>query len=87
MNIKTYDNWTGSLSEYLNVGDVVDERLVNHFLNLLPPAYNSSILIQYGEPYSYVDNKIVYITFAKENNNWIFKGYCYIGENINRLKN
>lgn len=41
-------NWKGDLEEYLQVGDLVDQEMVDYFINVLPPAYMSGSLIQMG---------------------------------------
>jgi hypothetical protein len=46
---RTYDGWNGSLGEYLSPGDTVDELIVRHFIDVLPPAVMSSRLLQMGE--------------------------------------
>lgn len=38
MNIKTYSQWSESrqdLSKFLQIGDIVDEEIVEYFLNAL----------------------------------------------------
>lgn len=82
--VKTYKEWTGSLVEYLKVGDVVDEEMYNHFLNVLPPLVNRSNFLQVSEPYDYVEGKNTYCTFERENGVWVFKGHCHKGENIDK---
>lgn len=50
MNFKTAANWKGSLYQYLQVGDIVDEDIYSHFVNVLPPATLNQTLVQMGEP-------------------------------------
>lgn len=78
--MKTYEDWKGSLCEYLQVGDQVDEGIYNHFVNALPPATFWSTLVQMGEPYSHVNGKATFATLAKENGVWTYKGHCHRGE-------
>lgn len=79
--LKTYENWKkGSLSEYLQIGDEVDEEMMEHFLNVLPPATWRSTLIQIGEPYSHVMGKATYSTLRRESGRWYYAGHCYRGE-------
>jgi len=39
--MKTYEEWKGSLCEYLQVGDQVDEGIYNHFVNALRVTISS----------------------------------------------
>lgn len=78
--IKTYENWKGDLGEYLQVGDYTDEEMAMYFLNVMPPAYQASDLIQIGEPYSHVNGKATYATIAKDAYGWQFCGHCHRGE-------
>lgn len=81
--VKTYENWKGSLSQYLEVGDRVDEEMYNHFINVLPPATFKSNLVQMGEPYSISkENKSTYETLELINGHWTYKGHCHKGDNI-----
>lgn len=88
--IKTYKEWQGSITEYLNINDIVDNEMVEHFRNVLPPKTDSNYIVQGGEAYDHVlddaTNKYkgIYITFIKEDGNWIYKGYCFIGENADK---
>lgn len=78
--IKTYANWTGDLYEYLQVGDIVDNEIYNHFVNVMPPACLNSKLVQMGEPYSHVNGKPTYETLAKVDGNWTYCGHCHWGK-------
>lgn len=83
--IKTYANWKGSLNDYLEIGDQVDEEMYNHFINVLPPATFNSYLVQIGEPYSISkENKSTYLTLERIEGKWIYKGTCHRGDNINQ---
>lgn len=72
--LKTYDKWNGDLSEYLEVGDRVDEPIVDHFVSVMPPACNGAV-IQMGEPSSH-DNKgrAHFLTLQRCGPHWIFTG-------------
>lgn len=82
VTIKTYENWEGSLIEYLKVGDYVDEAFVDHFVNELPPACMSNGIIQLGESYSFRQDKRTYHTLIREGNMWKYAGTCHIGQTI-----
>ncbi|MBP2657188.1 MAG: hypothetical protein H6Q69_220 [Firmicutes bacterium] len=51
--IKTYANWEGDLGAYLQIGDEVDQEMVDYFINVLPPACMNGECVQIGEPYSH----------------------------------
>ena len=80
MTIKTYANWTGDLYEYLKVGDIVDNEIYSHFVNVMPPVAFNSGYVQMGEAYSHVDNKPTYETLAKIDGNWTYCGHCHWGK-------
>lgn len=82
--IKTYKNWKGNLDEYLEIGDIVDNAMVEYFINVLPPVTMNKNMIQMGETYSYVDGKKIYSTLIKKQDKWIFAGYCHRGQVKNK---
>lgn len=82
--IKTYEGWnTNSIYDYLKVGDIVDAEMVEHFRNVLPPACDGYI-VQCGEPYDYVEGRATFLTFEREDGNWMYRGNCHRGSNINK---
>lgn len=80
MELKTYQSWHGSLSEYLQPGDMVDEEMADYFLTVMPPVTYTSSMIQMGDPYSHIDGRATYYTLVREDNRWIFIGVCFRGE-------
>ena len=81
--IKTYADWNGSgkdLSQFLAIGDAVDEQMYYYFLEVLPPATNLSNLIQIGEPNSHVNNRPTFSTLKRVNGQWIYCGHCHRGQ-------
>lgn len=84
--IKTYDDWEGPLHSYLRPNDRVDEEMVNHFLNVVPPIVCRQSFVQVGTPYSAVQGKNVFDTFAKENGDWVYKGLCHPFEQVNLVE-
>lgn len=83
--MKTYAQWNGSgldLSKFLQVGDEVDEMMVEYFRDVLPPATHRSNLIQIGEPYSSVDDRETFSTIRQENGRWYYAGHCHRGDSI-----
>lgn len=90
---KTLKAWEDSgldLVEFVSVGDIVDEDIVNYFLNVLPPIVNYRNLLQVSEPFSSEacesgGCKNTYLTFHKEaDGNWHFCGACFPYEHVNR---
>lgn len=89
---KTYKAWREiclDFGDYCFPGDVVDSEMVDYFVNCLPPITLRSTCTQGGEPHgTEVDEhgayKETYITFHREDGKWIFDGYCFAGENVNR---
>ena len=78
--LKTYEGWKGNLHDYLEIGDQVDQELVDYFITVLPPATYNSRCIQMGEPYRTVNGKMTYITLKKTNEGWAFAGDCWKGQ-------
>lgn len=81
--VKTYADWNGSgkdLSQFLQVGDAVDDQMAWYFLEVLPPATNLTNLIQIGEPYSHVQGRPTFSTLHRENGQWIYRGHCHRGQ-------
>jgi len=89
-SVKTYEEWDKDLSEYLDIGDLVDKEMVNYFVETLPPACNRSDLIQIGEPYSHKEDpedgkwKGTYATLCKTPEGWRYAGHCFRGKKINQ---
>lgn len=92
---KTFDEWTSSgaidFDSYVEIDDEVDEAIVQNFLEMLPPAYNSSVYMQMGEVNAYLPDekgsiRPTYMTFEKENGKWYYRGYCFLGMNKNRRR-
>ena len=77
---KTYADWKGSLEEYLSIGSIVDQEMVDYFLNVLPPACWNGYVIQIGEPYSHVDGKATFHTLHKTDLGWTYVGTCFKGQ-------
>lgn len=90
--MKTFKEWTGEkITDYLQIGDVVDNEMYNHFLNILPPITNTSYILQVGgmidvEKDENGIDKPTYITFTKdkESEGWIYQGECFPNEIKNR---
>lgn len=79
--LKTFANWKGDLEDYLNIGDTVDEEMVEHFIDVLPPITLTYLLVQAGGPVDFVNGKNTFTTFARENGEWVYKGACHKGMN------
>lgn len=95
--IKTLDGWcefsdcTGkeSIYDYLCVGDIVSEDIVDNFKDMLPPRVMSQGYLQVGEPYNHiydVDRRLrpTYMTFAECGGQWRYYGNCFAWETIDR---
>lgn len=78
--MKKYSDWHGSLSEYLQVGNLVDEEMVKYFINVLPPVTMNGSIIQMGEPYNHVNGKPIYHTLHRTPEGWHYDGCCHRGK-------
>jgi len=81
--IKKLSDCNGSISEFLQVGDLVDGEIVDYFLNVLPPATWTASLIQMGEAMDYVNGKTTYLTLRKGSEGWEYAGTCHRGQTKN----
>ena len=76
--MKTKQDWNKSgksLSEYLQVGDMVDEDMYYYFLEVLPPACNSNNYVQIGEPAFHTNKgQPAFATLLKVGSNWVDVG-------------
>lgn len=72
----------------LEVGDLVEQEIVDDIINCLPPACMRSDCTQLGEPASHKEDengslKATYATFKKvSENTWEYCGNCCRGENV-----
>ena len=84
--IKTYKGWmesdASSIEKYLNPGDIVDEEMYNHFLNIMPPLVWDGYYLQVREACDYINGGNTYTTFTYENGNWVYKGECHRNQTI-----
>ncbi len=77
----------------LEVGDLVEEKIVDEAMNMLPPACMRGDCSQVGEPANHMydnDNgkiRPVYTTFKRvAEDTWEYCGSCFRGENVQRGK-
>lgn len=93
--IKTLDGWKqsgiGSFDDFCEPGDLVDEEIVEHFVNSVPPHMMRGDCTQAGEPYSIEKDpktgkyRNTWTTFHREEGSlWRFDGACFTGENVHR---
>ena len=87
----TMEDWTDSFDSICNVGDYVEEQIVDEMINCLPPVCMRSDCMQCGEPYSHeVDPKSkrlrpTYSTFKKVADGvYEYCGHCFCGDNVER---
>lgn len=59
--IKTFKDWTGDLTDYLQVGDLMDDELQDYFNEVLPPIRFGSFT-QMGEANTHNEKGKVYST-------------------------
>lgn len=75
--MKTRKQWRESkkpLSEFLHVGDVVDDEMFDYFLEVLPPATWTADCLQIGEPYAHIDGRPTFSTLEKIGGQWVYMG-------------
>lgn len=85
--------WTPEDFSYttVQIGDLVDQAVVDDAMDCLPPACMTSECSQMGEPYSHRDDPVTgrfratYATFRRvSENTWRYCGHCFQGENVER---
>lgn len=97
--LKTIEGWQNSdcnsWGEYCKPGDLVDEGVVNYFLDIVPPLIIRTGYFQVGEPYSSAVNPKTmkscetYATFLYiARGIWEYRGCCFQNEltDIERYK-
>lgn len=81
--MKLFSDWENSgksFTAFAQPGDPVEERIVDHFLNILPPFMHSGS-IQSPEACDYVQGRNTYLTFARApGGGWIYAGQCHYGK-------
>lgn len=98
--IKTLDKWKeyvsytnkNSIYQYLRVGDVVSEDIVEYFLGSLPSKDKSFVYRQVTKIYDYAYDshrklRPIFMTFVKCNGCWRYYGNCFAYESIDRSWN
>ena len=81
-----YESNYEMLTDYLRLGDKVDEELLNHLIDQLQPKTLTGEMIQIGGAYSANNNgRATYITFARDVplGDWFYRGACTIGSTMN----
>lgn len=95
--VKTYEGWHNSglstFEDYCFPGDTVDEAVVEHFVNSVPPVTLRSDCTQAGEAYDTQQDpdtghwRNTYTTFSRLSPSlWRFEGYCFKGQTNNRVE-
>lgn len=86
--IVTMEEWeaAGDLGRCVAPGDFVEDRIVDAFVNDMPPVSLGSYYVQGGEPKAHAEDprtkrwRPVFWTFSKTGNLWRFCGFCFVGE-------
>ncbi len=89
--------WTQETFDYskVQIGDYVDQAVVDNAMDCLPPACMSSRCSQLGEPYSHRQDpdtgkwRATYATFKRVAGTWPegvweYCGHCFCGETAER---
>lgn len=86
-------DWTKSFDDIAKPGDLVEEEIVDAFINCVPPACMRDSCMQCGEPFSHREDpdtkryRATYTTFKKVNKGiYEYCGNCFAGENVERGK-
>jgi len=92
--VKSLEGWRESglhtFEDYCFPGDIVDEAMVEYFVNSVPPVLTLSFCTQAGEVFNYEEDmrgahRPTFTTFHElGGGRWQFDGYCFYKENTNR---
>ncbi len=86
MNTYTNEDWKRDKIFNAQIGQPIDEKVVNEMVNSVPPVTYGHNLIQTGDPYdasATLPHANLYTTFRKENGQWIYVGNCRLGSDKN----
>lgn len=76
--MKTKKDWDKSgknLQTFLQVGDLVDDEMVDYFIEVLPPACMSPQCLQIGEPFDYDEHGcLMFSTLICTAEGWQYAG-------------
>lgn len=84
----TMKDWeeAGDFNSAAKPGDAVDKKIVDTFIDSMPPVVLERGFVQAGEPYSHeydiLSNrwKPTFATFKRDNQGkWIYCGRCFVG--------
>lgn len=73
---QTRNKWRCCLT-HLQIGDVLDDEMLDEFIGELPPISLTGRIIQMGVPYTAASGKPTYATLHKIDGKWVYVGYCY----------
>ena len=93
--VKTLDGWRASgissFQDYCRPGDIVDETIVEYFVDSVPPHLTRASCTQAGESYSLEKDpktgkyRNTWTTFHREGVGiFRYDGACFTGENVHR---
>ena len=84
----TIEDWekVRFLTKVANVGDSIDDEIINKLLNASPPVFLNSQCLQAGESQRDIYDaeadimKPTYLTFSKDGSHWNYCGCCFKGK-------
>jgi hypothetical protein len=80
---KTLADWKGDIEDCLSPGDLVNDDIVDNFINVLPPLTLNGECIQMSEPTFHTPQGATYPTLKKTLHGWAYAGNCYRGRTEN----
>jgi hypothetical protein len=82
--IKRFEDWKGNLRDFLEIDDLVDDEIYEHFINVLPPACMTSQVVQIGEPSSVSEGMDTFETLKNSPEGWRYAGRCHRGQTVSK---
>lgn len=81
-----YESNVETLEDYLHIGDVVDQTMVDYFVESNPIICNGEIVQLGGACSGDIKGRNTYLTIARDVpfGEWLYKGACLRGEKINK---
>lgn len=80
-----------AFTNFAQPGDVVDDEIVDYFLNILPPrTWKHNMMIQVGEAHDFVRGLPTYLTFVRKWDDatpkWVYAGCCHANNDVHAVE-
>lgn len=73
-NVYTRADWARDRYITPEIGQVVEDSIIEELVGIVPPWYYANNIFQFGETQYHVGGTAYYKTFERENGKWIYTG-------------